>query len=133
MKRKFLNGLPNDLAENLSKARCVSAEHTSIHRLLREVKAMKVPSRPTKTIEVSGPIDRPQEVRNHLVRKRIITHEKLVWLDSLDETVEATGLVAPKVSWTSTPLPAKEVHQWNNNVFEGEGWIRKKDNKFDKM
>jgi hypothetical protein len=35
-------------------------------------------------------------MRNHLVRKRIITHEKLVWLDSSDETVETTGLVAPK-------------------------------------
>jgi hypothetical protein len=30
------------------------------------------------------------------------------------------------VSRTSTPLPAKEVHQWNNNMFEGEGWIGKK-------
>ena len=34
------------------------------------------------------------------------------------------------VSRTSPPLPAKEVHWWNNNVFEGEGWIGKKDNKF---
>jgi hypothetical protein len=31
MKRKFLNGLPDDLVENLFKARCVSAEHTPIH------------------------------------------------------------------------------------------------------
>jgi hypothetical protein len=37
------------------------------------------------------------------------------------------------ISQTSTPLPVKEVHWWNNNTFEGEGWIRKKDNKFDKM
>ena len=41
MKRIFLDGLPNDLVENLFKARRVSAEHTPIHRLLREVKAME--------------------------------------------------------------------------------------------
>ena len=34
------------------------------------------------------------------------------------------------VGQTSTPLPAKEVHRWNNNTFEGGGWIGKKDNKF---
>ena len=37
MKRKFLKGLP----ENLLKSRCVSAEHTSLTTLLREVKAME--------------------------------------------------------------------------------------------
>src|SRR5882762_321968 len=41
MKRKFLQGLPNDLVENLLKLRGVSAEHTSIEKLLREVKAME--------------------------------------------------------------------------------------------
>ena len=41
MKRKFLDGLPEDLVENLLKARQVSAEHTSISKLLREVKAME--------------------------------------------------------------------------------------------
>ena len=41
MKRKFLKGLPEDLVENLLKSRCVSAEHTSLTTLLREVKAME--------------------------------------------------------------------------------------------
>ena len=41
MKRKFLQGLPDDLVENLLKSRRVSAEHTSIEKLLREVKAME--------------------------------------------------------------------------------------------
>ena len=41
LKRKFLDGLPDDLVENLFKARRVSAEHTPIHQLLREVKAME--------------------------------------------------------------------------------------------
>ena len=41
MKRKFLNGLPEDLVENLLKARQVSAEHTSISKLLCKVKAME--------------------------------------------------------------------------------------------
>jgi hypothetical protein len=41
MKRKFLQGLPDDLVENLLKSRCVLAEHTSIEKLLREVKAME--------------------------------------------------------------------------------------------
>jgi hypothetical protein len=41
MKRKFLQGLPNDLVKNLLKLRCVSAEHTSIEKLLREVKAIE--------------------------------------------------------------------------------------------
>ena len=40
MKRKFLKGLPEDLIENLLKSRRVSAEHTSLTTLLREVKAM---------------------------------------------------------------------------------------------
>ena len=41
MKRKFLDRLPEDLVENLLKARQVSAEHTSISKLLCEVKAME--------------------------------------------------------------------------------------------
>ena len=41
MKRKFLKGLPEDLVENLLKSRRVSAEHTSLTTLLREVKAME--------------------------------------------------------------------------------------------
>ena len=41
MKRKFLRGLPEDLVENLLKSRRVSAEHTSITKLLHEVKAME--------------------------------------------------------------------------------------------
>jgi hypothetical protein len=41
MKRKFLEGLPDDLVENLLKLRQVSAEHTSLSKLLREVKAME--------------------------------------------------------------------------------------------
>ncbi|KIM85631.1 hypothetical protein PILCRDRAFT_5303 [Piloderma croceum F 1598] len=41
MKRKFLEGLPDDLVENLFKSRRVSAEHTSLSKLLREVKAME--------------------------------------------------------------------------------------------
>jgi hypothetical protein len=41
MKRKFLKGLPEDLVENLLKSRRVSVEHTSITKLLREVKAME--------------------------------------------------------------------------------------------
>jgi hypothetical protein len=40
MKRKFLQGLPEDIVENLLKSRRVSAEHTSMDKLLREVKAM---------------------------------------------------------------------------------------------
>src|ERR1700720_4601840 len=41
MKRKFLGGLPDDLVENLFKSHCVTAEHTPIDKLLREVKAMQ--------------------------------------------------------------------------------------------
>ncbi|KIM82397.1 hypothetical protein PILCRDRAFT_7798 [Piloderma croceum F 1598] len=41
MKRKFLEGLPDDLVENLLKSRQVSAEHTSLPKLLHEVKAME--------------------------------------------------------------------------------------------
>jgi hypothetical protein len=41
LKRKFLEGLPEDLVENLLKSRRVSAEHTSLNKLLREVKAME--------------------------------------------------------------------------------------------
>jgi hypothetical protein len=41
MKRKFLNGLSENLIKNLFKARCVSAEHMPIHQLLREVKTME--------------------------------------------------------------------------------------------
>jgi hypothetical protein len=41
MKRKFLQGLPEDIVENLLKSRRVSAEHTSMDKLLREVKAME--------------------------------------------------------------------------------------------
>src|ERR1700719_2033408 len=41
MKRKFLGGLPDDLVENLLKSCRVSAEHTPIDKLLREVKAME--------------------------------------------------------------------------------------------
>ena len=41
MKRKFLGGLPNNLVENLFKSHSVTAEHTPIEKLLREVKAME--------------------------------------------------------------------------------------------
>src|SRR6202050_4946631 len=41
LKRKFLEGLPEDLVENLLKLCCVSAEHTPLNRLLEEVKAME--------------------------------------------------------------------------------------------
>ena len=41
MKRKFLKGLPEDIVEGLLKARRVSAEHTSMAKILREVKAME--------------------------------------------------------------------------------------------
>ena len=41
MKRKFLKGLPEDLVENLLKSRHVSAEHTSMTKLLHKVKAME--------------------------------------------------------------------------------------------
>ncbi len=41
MKRKFLRGLPEDIVENLLKSRRVSAEHTLMDNLLREVKAME--------------------------------------------------------------------------------------------
>jgi hypothetical protein len=41
MKRKFLRGLPEDIVENLLKSRRVSAEHTSMDKLLHEVKAME--------------------------------------------------------------------------------------------
>jgi hypothetical protein len=41
MKWKFLRGLPEDLMENLLKSRRVSAEHTSMAKLLCEVKAME--------------------------------------------------------------------------------------------
>src|ERR1700729_3086394 len=41
LKRKFIEGLPEDLVENLLKSRRVSAEHTPLNRLLEEVKAME--------------------------------------------------------------------------------------------
>jgi hypothetical protein len=41
MKRKFLDGLPNNLVKNPFKARCVSVEHMPIHQLLKEVKVME--------------------------------------------------------------------------------------------
>src|ERR1700723_3855416 len=41
MKRKFLGGLPDNLIENLFKSCHVTAEHTPIDKLLREVKAME--------------------------------------------------------------------------------------------
>src|SRR5882724_4774495 len=41
MKRKFLQGLPEDIVKNLLKSRRVSAEHTSMDNLLHEVKAME--------------------------------------------------------------------------------------------
>ena len=41
LKRKFFEGLPEDLIENLLKSRRVSAEHTPLNRLLEEVKAME--------------------------------------------------------------------------------------------
>src|ERR1700723_3434620 len=41
MKRKFLGGLPDDLVKNLFKSCRVTAEHTPIEKLLREVKAME--------------------------------------------------------------------------------------------
>ena len=40
-KRAFLNGLPQELVENLMKSRQVSAEHTPLDILLEEVKAME--------------------------------------------------------------------------------------------
>jgi hypothetical protein len=40
-KRRFLNGLAHDLVENLLTSRRVSAEHTSLKRLLHEAKAME--------------------------------------------------------------------------------------------
>jgi len=41
IKRKFLEGLPDDIVRNLFKARRMSAEHTPLKKLLREVKAME--------------------------------------------------------------------------------------------
>ena len=41
LKRKFIEGLPEDLVENLLKLCHVSAEHTPLNRLLEEVKAME--------------------------------------------------------------------------------------------
>src|ERR1700683_215379 len=41
MKRKFLKGLPEDILKGLLKARHVSAEHTSMAKILHEVKAME--------------------------------------------------------------------------------------------
>src|SRR6202050_4296826 len=41
LKRKFLEGLPEDLVENLLKSCCVSGEYTPLNRLLEEVKAME--------------------------------------------------------------------------------------------
>jgi hypothetical protein len=41
MKRKFLEGLPNDIVRNLFKAKHVSAGHTPLKKLLREVKVMQ--------------------------------------------------------------------------------------------
>jgi hypothetical protein len=35
MKRKFLEGLPDDIIGNLFKARCMSAEHMPLRKLLR--------------------------------------------------------------------------------------------------
>lgn len=40
-KRKFTDGLPSDLFENLVKSRRISAEHTPLEKLLAEVKAME--------------------------------------------------------------------------------------------
>ena len=41
MKRKFLKGLPEDIVKGLLKARHVSAEHTSMARILHVVMAME--------------------------------------------------------------------------------------------
>jgi hypothetical protein len=41
LKRKFLEGLPEELIENLLKSCQVLVEHTSTNRLLEEVKAME--------------------------------------------------------------------------------------------
>ena len=41
MKTKFLWGLPKDIIKNLLKSRRVSTEHTSMDKLLYEVKAME--------------------------------------------------------------------------------------------
>ena len=41
LNRKFIEGLPEDLIENLLKSRHMSAEHTPLNRLLEEVKAME--------------------------------------------------------------------------------------------
>src|ERR1700720_5030834 len=41
IKRKFLGNLPDDLLENIFKSRHITAEHTPIDKLLREVKAME--------------------------------------------------------------------------------------------
>ena len=41
LKQKFIEGLPEDLVENLLKSRCISAEHTPLNKLLEKVKAME--------------------------------------------------------------------------------------------
>src|SRR6202050_2365617 len=41
LKRKFIEGLPEDLVENLLRSHRVSVEHTPLNRLLEEVKAME--------------------------------------------------------------------------------------------
>src|ERR1700683_2812612 len=41
LKRKFIEGLPEDLIKNLLKSHHVSAEHTPLNRLLEEVKTME--------------------------------------------------------------------------------------------
>jgi hypothetical protein len=41
LNRKFIEGLPEDLIENLLKSCHMSAEHIPLNRLLEEVKAME--------------------------------------------------------------------------------------------
>jgi hypothetical protein len=41
LKRKFIEGLPEDLVENLLKSHFMSVEHTPLNRLLEEVNAME--------------------------------------------------------------------------------------------
>src|ERR1700683_5050478 len=43
LKRKFIEGLPKDLVENLLKLCRISVEHTPLNKLLEEVKAMESP------------------------------------------------------------------------------------------
>ena len=63
MKRKFLKGLPEDLVKNLLKSRRVSAEHTSLTTLLREVKSMESSLQALQNYKSNRP-KRPTASRN---------------------------------------------------------------------